>query len=88
MTVESLEMPLGEAVKVKPRLHWRSQGVGGTRSTGSLTREAAHMEHREGSSPRGKCVVGSKVGREELSEPFDLRHGTTRFGVYSGGSPS
>lgn len=53
-----LERPFCEAGKVKPRLPWRHQNVGGAKSRGYLSRKAAN---REWTRPWERSVLQSKA---------------------------
>lgn len=56
------------AVKVKPGLHWGSQGVGNARVVRHQPRKYAHREWNQ--SKRDKCVAGHKARREDHPGPL------------------
>lgn len=58
-------MPLHGAVKGKPELCWKTQGVGDVRAVVYLLRRVVYKEWNE--SRWEKCVSGTKVGRTRQS---------------------
>jgi hypothetical protein len=73
------ERPLPEALKVKPRLHWRHRGVCWRYQNCGIPDQKKLQTERE--PVQEKCVEVSKTEREELSKPFDIRYRVTGFGV-------
>ena len=61
-----LEVPLCEAVRLKPGLPWGPQDVGDARAVGSLLRRAANREWNQ--PKREKCVAVKKAERSWRSE--------------------